>query len=131
MAGEIRNDLNGLRVQLPGNPAIYLIDNGRKRHIPSPPVYNQLFSTWAGVIQDIDVNDIELGEAIPNTAILFRCSNSPAVFLLDGNSPHQIKRHIASPAVMDRYSFDWNKIHVFNVNVDDLSWPNGPQITNP
>ena len=71
------------------------------------------------------------GNNIPETAILFKCIDSPKVFLLDGVAPNQSKRWITSPAVMDRYNFDWNKIHVFNVPLSALKFPDGPNIDNP
>lgn len=131
MATELRKDLNGLRVRLPGTPAIYLIDLGKKRHIPNPQVYNELFTTWDGVIDDIDIDDITIGDPIPITAILFRCFDNPKVFLLDGNSPAQIKRHVVAPDVMDRYKFNWGRVHVWNVPLSGIVYPDGPPITNP
>ena len=123
-----RNDLNGLRVQLPGQAAIYLMDKGKKRHIPNPQVYNELFKSWDGVVQDINVNDIPTGEQIPETGLLFRNSGSPKVYLLDGVSPNQVRRHIAAPNVMDRYHFNWGRIHVLP---DAITFPDGDQIRNP
>jgi hypothetical protein len=38
-----RPDLNGLRMQTPGKPEVYLIDDGCKRHIPNEKTYNNLF----------------------------------------------------------------------------------------
>lgn len=138
MSQEIRKDLNGLRVRLPGTAPIYLIDLGKKRHIPNPQVYNELFSTWEGVIDDIDVDDIVTGDPLPQTAILFRCQDASQsqednckVFLLDGVSPNQVKRHIVSPAVMDRYKFNWGRVHIWNVPLSAIKYPDGTPITNP
>lgn len=134
MPGEIRVDIRGLRVQLPGNTAIYLIDTtGKKRHIPNPQVYNAIFKNWEGIIQDLDVNDIENGPPLSANAILFKCIDSPNVYLLDsGATPSSyVKRHIANPAVMDRWNFDWNKVHVWNVPLSSIGYPDGSPITNP
>ena len=131
MPGELRTDLNGLRVRLPGSSPIYLIDLGKRRHIPNPQVYHQLFSTWEGVIDDIDVDEIQLGDPIPETAVLFRCADSPKTFLLDRNPPNQVKRHIVAPAVMDRYKFDWAKVQVWNVPLSAIVYPDGDPIRNP
>jgi hypothetical protein len=128
---DLRLDIRGLRVRLPGSAPVYLIDLGKKRHIPDPNVYNELFSTWDGIIDDLDVDDIAVGEPIPETAILFRCSDSPKVFLLDGIPPHQTKRHIASPAVMDRYKFNWARVHLWTAPLSAIGYPDGPEITNP
>jgi hypothetical protein len=127
----LRTDINGLRLKVPLADPTYLLDMGKIRWIPNPAVYNQLFRDWNGIVQDIDTKEIDEGDPIPVTAILFRCIDSPKVFLLDGVSPHQTKRWITSPAVMDRYNFDWNKIQVFNVPLDAIKYPNGPDIENP
>jgi len=131
MPAELRTDLNGLRVRLPGSAPIYLIDLGKRRHIPNPYVYNQIFSTWDGVVDDIDVDEIQIGDPIPETAILFKCADSPKVFLLDGIPPNQTKRHVVAPAVMDRYKFDWAKVHVWNAPSASIGYPDGPPIKNP
>lgn len=122
----LRPDLNGLRVQLPGNPAIYLIDQGRKRHIPDPATYNNLFRDWNGIIQDPHINDIDSGEPLSVGASLVEGFGDPAVYLVDQGT----KRHVASPAVMDRYDFAWNKIYkVPPITISAI--PTGAVITNP
>jgi hypothetical protein len=131
MPQRLRTDLNGLRVRLPGTAPIYLIDLGKKRHIPNPQVYNELFSTWEKLVEDINIDDIPTGDPIPETAILFRCIDSPKVFLLDGVSPNQVKRHIVAPNVMDRYRFNWHHIHVWNVPLSAIGYPDGTPIRNP
>lgn len=128
MPARLRSDLNGLRVQLPGAPPIYLVDLGKKRHIPNPQVYNELFSTWERVTQDINIDDITTGDPIPETAILFKYLNSPKVYLLDGEAPNQVKRHIVARNVMDRYRFHWGKIHVLDPRI---SFNDGTPIRNP
>jgi hypothetical protein len=96
MPPRIRTDLNGLRVRLPKHAPIYLVDEGKKRHIPNPQVYNELFKDWTGVVAD-----------------------------------NQVKRHVASPAVMEHYHFNWDHIHVWNVPLSAIGYPDGTQIRNP
>ncbi|MDQ1833128.1 hypothetical protein [Massilia scottii] len=122
----IRNDLNGLRMQLPGAPAIYLIDRGVKRHIPDPTTYNNLFRDWSGIVQDPHLNNIDTGTPLSHGAVLAQAQGDAAVYLIDQG----VKRHIASPATMDRYYFDWNKIqHVAPIlirsiqNGHTIAWP--------
>ncbi len=102
-----RPDLDGLRVQLPGDTAIYLMDAGRKRHIPDPATYNNLFRDWNGIVQDTDITEIETGSPISSGAVLAQAYGDSAVYLIDAGQ----KRHIASPATMDRYYLAWNRIH--------------------
>ncbi len=128
-----RPDLNGLRIRLPGHAAVYLIDQGKRRWIPNPTVYDDLFRTWEGILQDVDVKEINKGDKIPETAILVKTYDNPAVYLLDGVSPNQVRRWVVNPATMDRYQFAWNRIHVWNIPHSSLETmiKAGPEIRNP
>jgi len=126
---EIREDLDGLRLRMPGSDSVWLVDKGKIRHIGSRESYDALFSTWDNIHSDLDVNDIESGESIPATAILFRCYDSPKVFLLDGVAPKQVKRHIVSRAVMSRFQFNWQRVHVWHVPLSAIKYPDGDPIT--
>jgi hypothetical protein len=109
-----RNDLNGLRVKVPGDPKIYLVDMGQKRWIPNPTVYNNLFRNWDGVREEIAVTSIDTGPDIPTDAMLFICRDSGKVFLLDMQNGQFVKRWVTSPAAMDKYYFNWDKIVKLN-----------------
>lgn len=104
----IRKDLNGLRIQKPGTSAIYLVDEGMKRHIPDPETYDGLFRDWNGVVQDLDIDDISTGDPLDHGATLVRGDGDPAVYLVD----HGHKRHIGNPATMDRYHLEWDTVKV-------------------
>ena len=121
----LRVDLEGLRFRKPGEDTVYLIDQGKKRAIPDPNVYAALFRTWDNIHLDIDINAIDDGPPVGTTAILFRCYDGPAVYLLDNNK----KRLITSPGVMERFQFDWNRIHVWNVSISQLNYQDGPTIS--
>lgn len=125
-----RNDLNGLCVTKPKSRKIYLIDAGRRRLV-SPAVFSTLFERDVEIYEDLDIAFIAAGTPIPDEAFLFRCTDSPKVFLADGVEPRRVKRHIANPDVMERYGFDWGRIQVFNVPLSAIGWPDGPPITNP
>jgi len=131
MPAKLRKDLNGLRVRLPGTAPIYLMDLGKKRHIPNPQVYHELFATWEGVVEDINIDEISTGDPLTETSFLFKCYDSPKVFLCDGIAPNQTKRHIVSPAVMERYKFSWDHIHLWNVELEHIGIPDGTPIKNP
>lgn len=121
-----RKDLDGLRMQLPGDPAIYLIDAGKKRHIPDPPTYNNLFRDWNGIVPDVDINEIDTGTPISSGAVLAQAHGDAAVYLIDNG----LKRHIGSPATMDRYHFAWNNIqHVAPITIASI--PTGTAIVWP
>ncbi|PQO35827.1 hypothetical protein C5Y96_09265 [Blastopirellula marina] len=120
---ELRPDLNGVRVKLPNQPHIYLIDEGKKRHIPDPPTYNSLFRSWEGIVEDLDVNDIETGTTITPGSVIATGDATPHVYLIDGRS----KRHIVSPAVMDKYHFRWPTQPVPQAVIDGI--PTGAAIS--
>jgi len=107
-----RSDLNGLRMQIPGNPAIFLIDQGKKRWITNEYVYTNLFRDWDGIVQDIGLAYIDRGPDITNNTLLVQAGGlgipGNPVWLYDQG----VKRWIISPSVMDKYNFSWNTIEV-------------------
>ncbi len=125
-----RTDLEGLRVRMAGTDAVYLIDKGQKRHI-SYDSYVGIFRDWNNIHVDLDVEAIDSGPDLVG-AFLFQCVGDPQpqaekakVFLYDTGK----KRHVGSPAAMDRFQFDWSKIHKYNIILSMVSWPDGPEIT--
>ena len=124
------NEQNGLRVQAPGSPAIYLVEGGERRWIPNPETVTNLFADYGLVTVDIGSLSIPLGANISDRAILSHCNtaghpDSGAVFLIDSGT----KRHIVSPEIMTKYNFNWNA--VVNVPCILLQYiPNGPALTN-
>lgn len=103
-----RPDLAGLRVKLPTQPQVYLIDpDGFLRWIPNPPTYNNLFRDWNGIIVDIDVNEIAQGVPLSDGAVLAKGATAPVYLVSNGE-----KRWITSPAAMDKYYFNWRTIVV-------------------
>jgi hypothetical protein len=142
-----RPDLNGLRVQQYGDSHVYLIDEGRRRLIPNATVMARLFNggaDWSGedwsydyhpetgVILDLHVNKIDMGLPLPDECVIFEAADSPQVFLLDSDADgDQVKRWITDEETMERFQFDWDKIKSWNVALDDLALPDGPDISWP
>jgi hypothetical protein len=121
----VRRDLDGLRVQLPGDPAIYLMDRGQKRHIPDP-TYNNLFRDWNGVVQDANLDEIDTGPPLTEGAFLVQAFGEAAIYVVDGAQ----KRRIASPGTMDRYYLAWDRVqHVTPSIIAAIL--TGPQIAWP
>ncbi|MGG0262397.1 hypothetical protein ABEY48_04540 [Bacillus mycoides] len=103
------NQYNGFRVKEVGKPTIYLIDNGTKRGITSPEVYNHLFRNWDNVQEFLTLSGVPDGKVLNDNIGLVRFENSPKVYLLDKNNQgNTIKRWITSPAAMDKYNFKWD-----------------------
>lgn len=113
-----RPDLSGLRVKMPNQPAIYLIDpEGYRRWIPDPPTYNNLFRSWGGVVVDINIDEIASSTPLSDGAILARAEGAAPVYLVSNG----IKRWITSPQVMDKYNFNWDRVYVLpGVLIDSI-----------
>jgi hypothetical protein len=108
----------------PSGGNVYLIDEGKKRHIPNPDTYCNLFVNWEGIRTDIDVSTVRTGTPISDGAILAQAIDDNAVFLIDGGH----KRHVTSPEAMDAYHFAWK--HIYRVPPVLLStFPDGPPIS--
>ncbi|WP_190024533.1 hypothetical protein [Streptomyces hiroshimensis] len=99
-------ELNGARLKGVNSPAVYLILDGQRRWIPNPATYNNLFRNWNGIQSVIDIGSIDDGGQLSDGAILAKSPDGPAVYLVSNG----VKRWITSPAAMDKYYFDWNKI---------------------
>ncbi|GAA4890048.1 hypothetical protein ACFPM3_19585 [Streptomyces coeruleoprunus] len=121
---QVRPDLNGLRVKGVNSPAVYLILDGKRRHIPNPATYNNLFRDWNGIQSVLDVNAVDDGGPLSDGAILGKSPSGPEVYLISNG----IKRWITSPAAMDKYYFAWNKIVTISP-VALYSIPTGPSIS--
>ncbi|MDZ4871056.1 MAG: hypothetical protein CLLPBCKN_000444 [Chroococcidiopsis cubana SAG 39.79] len=119
-----RPQLNGRLIRLnEDSPPIYLVDEGRKRHVPNPQTFDNLFRDWDRLDNVPDLNEIDDGTAISNGAILARAINTAPVYLIDNG----VKRHIASPETMDKYYFSWEEIRgVDQIMLDNI--PSGAQI---
>ncbi|MGW7363690.1 hypothetical protein ACWGI8_09730 [Streptomyces sp. NPDC054841] len=102
----VRPDLNGLRIKDVSGPAIYLILDGKRRHIPNPETYNNLFRDWNGIQHVVDAAAIDNGGPLSDGAFLGKAPNAPEVYLVSNG----VKRWITSPAAMDKYHFAWNRI---------------------
>ncbi|MBF6044507.1 hypothetical protein GO001_04615 [Streptomyces sp. NRRL B-1677] len=115
-AAELRGrhpELDGARLKGVNSPAVYLILDGKRRWIPNPATYNNLFRNWNGIQSVVDIGAIDDGGQLSDGAILAKSPSGPAVYLVSNG----IKRWITSPAAMDKYYFDWNKI----VNVSPVA----------
>jgi hypothetical protein len=103
-APQPRPELAGKRLRLPGEPAIYLIDpEGLRHHVPDPYTYSRIFRDWNGVFDDPDLNEIQDAGPLSYGASVIRADGETAVYFVSGAT----KRHVASPAVMDKCNFKW------------------------
>jgi hypothetical protein len=120
-----RPDLSGARLKSPTAPEVYLVDpSGYLRWVPNPDTYDNLFRDWNGITISTGLDAIARGSDITSGAVLSKGSNSDQVYLISNG----IRRWITSPAVMDKYYFNWNKIVVVPQVVID-SIPQGENWT--
>jgi hypothetical protein len=75
--------------------------------IPNPNTYNNLFVDWNGVYR-VDTATMAIGPALSDGAVLAKGNASAAVYIVSNGK----KRWIISPAVMEKYHFNWNHIFV-------------------
>lgn len=101
---------DGDLIQGTSTPEVYIIINGRKRHIPSPLAFSRLGLLWEKIKK---VTQEEIEAYLED--VLLRAQNSLHVYLIING----MKRHIPSPEVFNSYGFDWSNISV--VSADELA----------
>lgn len=118
-------ELNGYRIKTVTSAAVYLVLDGKRRGIPNEATYFNLFRSWDGIQNVIDIDRIDDGGNLSDGAMLAKSPSSATVYLVSNG----VKRGIASAAVFDKYSFDWDKIVTVSAVVLDAV-PNGPVISS-
>lgn len=116
------NWFNGSCIKTKDNDAVYLVMDGKKKHVPNPDTYNNLFKNWnqindGGKLEKIwnkIVDSIPTGEAITDGAILIKDESDP-VYLLTNKK----KYWITDPDQFNNCNFDWNKIKKYPTIVID------------
>lgn len=107
-AREKRPDLNGMRVKLPNDPTVYLVDEGVRRRIPDAATHRNLFRGWGGVMVDATISRIPEGAPITEGAVLAQAMYEPTLYLVDNGQ----KRPIASLQTMEKYHFALLRINM-------------------
>ncbi|MGW4237401.1 hypothetical protein ACWEJP_11240 [Streptomyces sp. NPDC004749] len=118
-------ELNGYRIKTVNNASVYLVLDGKRRGIPNEATYFNLFRSWDGIQNVIDIDRIDDGGNLSDGAMLAKTPSSATVYLVSNG----VKRGITSAAVFDKYSFDWDKIVTVSAVVLDAV-PNGPVISS-
>jgi len=119
--------LIGARLRQTGTAQIYLIDeDGSKRWIPDQATYLNLFRDWASVQDVPDVSSITTGPTVTSGAYLATtgAATGTKVYLIDNGQ----KRWVTTPAVMDKFDFNWSALRpVAQSTLDAL--PDGAPLT--
>ena len=104
----------------------YLMLDGMRRGLPNMETYDNLFRDRNGIDDVLDIADIMDGGDLTDGAMLVSTPDAGVCLITDG-----MKRHIADPATMDAYYFDWGKV-VAVPSVVLAAIPEGPEINiNP
>lgn len=97
-------------LRVAGDPRVWRVEGGKRRHIPSPEVFLSYGFDWGAVTV---VSPEELNR-IPESGLL-RVYGKPEVWLVEMGW----RRHIPNPDVFSRHGFAWDDI--FAVNELELS----------
>jgi hypothetical protein len=119
-------ELNGQLLQLPGQPAVYLVLNAFRCWVPDPTTFNNLFNPGTKPILDPNIGLISAGTALTSGAMLAKGTASATVYLLT----YGVKMGIPSGDVFNAYHFNWSAIQTFPQIVID-SIPTGPNVDGP
>lgn len=115
---------DGARLHENNTGKIYLVIDGQLRWIPNPATYNNLFADWDIPLDRNEVSADVYRTGPPITDGAYLCQSPPqgeVWLMIDGT-----KRHIASPAAMNRFNFDWSKVRT--VPAETLAINQGPDI---
>lgn len=119
-------ELNGLLLQLPGNPKIYLVINGFRCWVPNPTTFNNLFVPGATVTPDVNIGVVSEGPALSDGAVLAKSTVADPVYLVSNG----VKRWIPSQEIFSRYQFNGANIQLVAPVIMD-SVPSGSNIDGP
>ncbi len=118
----------GTLIRAPESLAVYLLENGQKRYVPSPAILRSLhkgnFRVYPGVAADMQLPDganIDYAEGTP-----LRGDNSPSVYVVDINGGVTTKRYITSPAIFQ--TLGYTATDVIDVPASQLPSANGTDI---
>ena len=103
--GKAQSYQNGRKLHTPDG-AVWVMWEGKKRHIPNPDVYNRLFRDALGSnlwnIGWDEANRIPTGDPIGTNAWI-GSDDSGRVWFFE----YDKRKHIGSPAIMDKYNLKW------------------------
>ena len=97
----LRTDLDGRCIKHPERIRVFFVDRGQKRHVLDVDTFFRIFRDWR-VDDEAEIDAIEDGPDVSLGAAIIGVGEPPgAIYLVDNGT----KRHVLSPAVMDRYNF--------------------------
>ena len=94
---EPQPELNGWRVKIPGEPALYLIDWGYRRLIPDSQTYDYIFRDTNGIQEDGRFSDIPLRPSPLSSGAVGAVLAVPAGMNACSADPASGRRQLTSP----------------------------------
>lgn len=106
-----RPDLDGLRLNEPGRPEVWVVFGGERHQVASSTVYDSLFSEVTGLLPYEGVEWITEGPALEEGTCLIRADETLSIHLLARASNGQVVRHfIPTYESLVDFGFDENKV---------------------
>ena len=96
---------------------VYMVEDGLKRHIPNPKVFEDQGLNWEEVVE-VDDDEVEVlpeGDPLSYTEGTLIQGEGPEVYVVSNGQ----KRHILDPAVFNKFQYNWRQI--IRVNNDELA----------
>ena len=90
-------------IQSTSSPDVFIIINGKKRHIPSPQAFERMKLAW----ENIKKLAQEIIDSFPDDELV-RAEGTPEVYIIING----MKRHIPSADVFNSYGFSWDDISI-------------------
>ena len=120
-----RPDLAGARLKGPSSPDVYMVDpDGYLRHVYLF-TYEWVFRDHSGILVSADLPRIAQRPDLWYGCLAQDLYGGP-VYLIDGGPGRNIKNPIPTPAVMDKYHFNWGRVQkVYGVFLQAFS--TGPE----
>jgi hypothetical protein len=124
-----RPDLDGSRLIELGKPDVWLVFQGRRHRVPSPQVYENLFSETDNLVTVTDLDAIARGPELSPDAMLIRADGGTSIYLLTAAYEGGVRRHfIPNYESFVEFSFDLSKVRDFPPLLID-ALPTGRDIT--
>ncbi|MCX6811343.1 MAG: hypothetical protein NT039_01460, partial [Candidatus Berkelbacteria bacterium] len=126
--GDMLNYPDGTLIKTANAPAVYVIENQKKRHFPDPATFIGMGYNWENVKVSDLADQFPEGEPIKVEAkhpsgSLIRVANQPAVYLVENGK----KNHVPSPSVFSNNYINWNKIIAIS-DAEMNSYPSGTPV---
>ncbi|PSO43392.1 hypothetical protein BRC19_00820 [Candidatus Saccharibacteria bacterium QS_5_54_17] len=121
---------DGTLISTVGNPRVFLLENGKRRYITDPAIFNSHNFQWKRIkrttLPDANLNS---GNSLPlREGTLVTPTNDTKIYIIDHDSGSVRKRHIGSPSVFHGLGF--SNSEVMKVKPRVLPGEDGPAVSS-